>query len=53
MNLRNRNVPKVTKYSTDQASSSGSKAAEPKNTVDAKGKGEMKDKPQNKTSDKK
>ena len=53
MNLRNRTVPKVTKDATDQASTSGSKAAKPKNSTEAKGKGQMKEKSQNKTPEKK
>ena len=53
MNLRNMIMPKVTKDVTNQASTSGTKVVEPKSSAKSKGNGELKDKPQNKISDKK
>ena len=53
MNLRNITIPRVTKDTTDHASTSGTKTVETKGPAKAKGKGEMKDKTQPKMSDKK
>ncbi len=53
MNLRNRTFPRVTKDTTDHASANGPKVAKTKSTAKAKGKGEMKDKPQPNVFDKK
>ncbi len=53
MTLRNRTVSKTTKDATDPASTSGTKTVEIKNSAEAKGKGEVKEKTQPKMSDKK